>query len=107
MALALLWLDTCKCLRSTTAPTAQPPFSRPVVTHLLRKEIGFEGLIFTDAMEMEGVKKFFPNGSADVGSLKAGNDVILLPVDLGAAWAAIKVALGNGSLELAELCCSA
>ena len=77
--------------------------SHAVVSDLLRKDIGFEGLIFTDAMEMEGVKKFFPNGSADVEALKAGNDVILLPVDIAQSWAAIKAALQDSSLKLEQL----
>jgi len=77
--------------------------SRATVTDLLRKEMGFEGLIFTDAMEMEGVKKFFPNGIADVEAFRAGNDMSLLPVDVGASIAAIQVALANGSLDKAQL----
>ncbi|MDO8365233.1 MAG: glycoside hydrolase family 3 N-terminal domain-containing protein [Saprospiraceae bacterium] len=77
--------------------------SRATVKDLLRNEMGFEGLIFTDAMEMEGVKKFFPNGIADVEAFKAGNDVSLLPVDVGASIAAIQLALSNGSLDRSQL----
>ncbi len=77
--------------------------SRATVTDLLRKEMGFEGLIFTDAMEMEGVKKFFPNGIADVEAFKAGNDMSLLPADIAASMAAIQVALADGSLDRAQL----
>lgn len=77
--------------------------SRPVVTDLIRKEMGFEGLIFTDAMEMEGVKKFFPNGIADVEAFKAGNDISLLPVDVGASITAIQAALADGSLDRNQL----
>lgn len=84
-------------------PNRPTTLSRAVVTDLLRKEIGFEGLIFTDAMEMEGVKKFFPNGSADVEAFKAGNDISLLPVDMGATWAALQTALNDGSLDRAQL----
>lgn len=77
--------------------------SRTTVTDLLRKELGFEGLIFTDAMEMEGVKLFYPNGSADVEAFRAGNDMSLLPVDIAASMAAIQVALANGSLDRQQL----
>ncbi|MBC7777405.1 MAG: serine hydrolase, partial [Phycisphaerae bacterium] len=77
--------------------------SRATVTDLLRKEMGFEGLIFTDAMEMEGVKKFFPNGIADVEAFKAGNDMSLLPVDVGASITAIQIALADGSLDREQL----
>ncbi len=77
--------------------------SRAVVTDLLRKEMGFEGLIFTDAMEMEGVKKFFPNGIADVEAFKAGNDMSLLPADVGASMVAIQAAMADGSLDREQL----
>ncbi|MFN0213315.1 MAG: glycoside hydrolase family 3 N-terminal domain-containing protein [Saprospiraceae bacterium] len=77
--------------------------SRATVSDLLRKEMGFEGLIFTDAMEMEGVKKFFPDGVADVEAFKAGNDMSLLPVDIGASITAIHAALAKGSLDQEQL----
>lgn len=77
--------------------------SRPVVTDLLRKEIGFEGLIFTDAMEMEAVKRDFPNGLGDLEALRAGNDIILLPVDIEASMRAIREALSNGTLDRAQV----
>jgi len=84
-------------------PNRPTTLSRATVTDLLRKEIGFEGLIFTDAMEMEGVKKFFPNGSADVEAFKAGNDVILLPVNMAESWAAVHAALKDSSLSREQL----
>lgn len=77
--------------------------SRPVVTDIIRKEMGFEGLIFTDAMEMEGVKKYYPDGKGDVEALRAGNDMILLPVDVGVAMTAIRAAMAEGTLDKAQL----
>jgi len=73
--------------------------SRATVTDLLRKELDYEGLIFTDAMEMEGVKKFYPDGQGDLEALQAGNDIILLPVDMAASMDAIQAALANGTLN--------
>src|SRR5207244_3785674 len=49
------------------------------VTKLMRDEIGYKGLTFTDALEMKGVSKYFPSGEASVQSLIAGNDVLCLP----------------------------
>lgn len=77
--------------------------SHAAVTDLLRKDIGFDGLVFTDAMEMEGVKKFFPNGMADAEALKAGVDVILLPVDIAAAWRAIKDSISTGAIPRTQV----
>ncbi len=71
--------------------------SRSIITGQLRERLGFEGLIFTDAMEMKAVADSFPPGVADVEALKAGNDVILLPVSPDAAFAAIKKALADSS----------
>ena len=52
--------------------------SKPIITDLLKNELGFKGLIFSDAMEMKGVIKFFPDEEADVLAVIAGNDVIEL-----------------------------
>ena len=60
------------------------------VTKLLRKELNYKGLTFTDALEMQGVTKFFPAGDASVESLIAGNDMLCLPGDVPGSIAKIK-----------------
>ncbi|MBL7828830.1 MAG: serine hydrolase [Saprospiraceae bacterium] len=77
--------------------------SRAAVTDLLRKKMGFEGLIFTDAMEMDAVKLKFPNGSADVEAFKAGNDVLLLSADLPVGWKAVVDAISSGEIDRAQI----
>lgn len=52
------------------------------VTGLLRNDLGYQGLTFTDALEMKGIAKFFPGGEAAVQSLIAGNDMLCLPADV-------------------------
>jgi beta-glucosidase-like glycosyl hydrolase/CubicO group peptidase (beta-lactamase class C family) len=84
-------------------PNRPATLSRNIVHDVLRKKLGFEGLIFTDAMEMEGVKKFFPGGMADLEALKAGNDVVLLPVNIAESWAAIQAAILDGTLDKKQL----
>lgn len=66
------------------------------VTDLLKKKMGFEGLIFTDALGMEGAKAV--NGSVCVNALLAGNDVLLMPNEVPGELAAIKQALADGTL---------
>jgi beta-glucosidase-like glycosyl hydrolase/CubicO group peptidase (beta-lactamase class C family) len=69
------------------------------VTKLLRNELQYAGLTFTDALEMQGVKKFFPDGEASVQSILAGNDLLCLPSDIPAAISKIKAAIKKKKLS--------
>jgi beta-N-acetylhexosaminidase len=73
------------------------------VTKLLREELGYKGLTFTDALEMQGVKKFYPDGAASVQSLIAGNDLLCLPSDIPAAIKKIKTAVKKKKLNWDDL----
>lgn len=81
-----------------SAKNTPTTLSKNVVTDLLKGELGFEGLAFTDAMNMQGVAKYFEPGEADVKALQAGNDVILFPVDVPKAMKQIQKALKKGTL---------
>ncbi len=72
--------------------------SKHVVTDLLIDSLHFEGLIFTDAMNMQGVSKNFKPGEMDVLALQAGNDVLLYPANVAKAVAAIEQALLDSTL---------
>lgn len=56
--------------------------SKNNVTGLLQQELGFKGMIFTDALEMKGVAKYFPGGEISSEALAAGNDLLCLPEDI-------------------------
>ena len=73
------------------------------VTGLLRNKMNYQGLTFTDALEMQGVKKFFPNGEAAVQSLIAGNDMLCLPGDVPLAIEKIQSAIAAGKLSWADI----
>ena len=73
--------------------------SKNNVTKLLREEMGYEGLTFTDALEMKGVSKFYPAGEAAVQALMAGNDMLCLPEDVPAAISAVQAAVKNKRLK--------
>lgn len=64
----------------------------------MRNELGYNGLTFTDALEMKGVAKYFPSGEAAVQSIIAGNDMLCLPADVPKTIAAIQKAIGEGRL---------
>jgi beta-N-acetylhexosaminidase len=59
-------------------PNLPSTLSQPIITGILKNDLGFKGLVFSDAMGMKGVVKFFKNGEADVRGVIAGNDVIEL-----------------------------
>ncbi len=86
-----------------TSANRATSLSKKNVTGLLRNELGYQGLTFTDALEMQGVKKFFPNGEASVESLIAGNDMLCLPGDVPLSIAKIKEAIDSGRLSWAEI----
>jgi beta-N-acetylhexosaminidase len=64
-------------------PNRATSLSYNSVTKLLRKQLHFGGLSFTDALEMKGVAKYYPDGEASVQALIAGNDMLCLPGDVG------------------------
>lgn len=70
-------------------PTSLSPI---VVNGLLRKEMGFDGLIVTDGLDMKGVTNTYGNGQGELAALLAGNDILLLPPDVPQAIDAIKTA---------------
>ncbi len=72
--------------------------SRNNVTGLLRNELGYHGLTFTDALDMKGVAKFFPGGEIAVESLIAGNDMLCLPADIDESITRVNEAIANGRL---------
>lgn len=79
-----------------TARNTPATLSYPVVTQLLRDKLGFKDYVFTDALDMQGVTKFFQPGEIEIKALLAGNDFLLLPKDAVFAVQAMKVAMDSG-----------
>jgi beta-glucosidase-like glycosyl hydrolase/CubicO group peptidase (beta-lactamase class C family) len=77
--------------------------SKKNVTGLLRNQLGFKGLTFTDALGMQGVNKFFPDGESAVQSLIAGNDMLCLPDDVPLAITKIKAAISKKKLSWSDI----
>ncbi len=77
--------------------------SRNTVTNLLKNKLGFKGLVITDALNMQGVTKYFSSGDADLKAFEAGNDILLFSQDVPAAIQKIKNAIDNGSIPQAAL----
>lgn len=83
--------------RDATMPAT---VSRPIVTGLLREELGFEGLIVSDAFDMGGVVEHFGAGEAAVRAIEAGIDQIIKPADNDHALAALHDAVRSGRLPM-------
>lgn len=73
--------------------------SKPVLKDLLRDQLGFEGIIITDGLEMSAISAFYPEEEAVVLAVEAGVDMLLLPKDLAKAYDAILSAVKNGRLS--------
>ncbi|MFO0414628.1 MAG: glycoside hydrolase family 3 N-terminal domain-containing protein [Bacteroidota bacterium] len=80
-------------------PNRPTSLSAANVTTLMRQELNYMGLAFTDAMEMKGVTKFFPSSQANVEALIAGNDMLCLPDDVPGAIHVIKKAIRSKVLS--------
>ncbi len=81
-----------------TTPNLPSSLSYLNVTGILRNDLHFKGITFTDALEMQGVAKFFPKGDASVMSLIAGNDMLCLPGDIPGSIQKVKEAIKAGRL---------
>ncbi|MDH7463222.1 glycoside hydrolase family 3 N-terminal domain-containing protein [Chitinophagaceae bacterium 26-R-25] len=86
-----------------STPNKPTSISTNAVTNLLRNEMGFQGLTFTDALEMKGVAKYYPDGLASVESLIAGNDMLCLPGDVKNTLDKVKLAIRKKRLKWANI----
>ncbi|MGQ0737634.1 MAG: glycoside hydrolase family 3 N-terminal domain-containing protein [Bacteroidota bacterium] len=77
--------------------------SKNNVTDLLRNKMGYQGLSFTDALEMKGVAKYFPDGTISVEALVAGNDMLCLPASVPETIEAVKKAIGDKKLNWEDI----
>lgn len=83
--------------------TVPATLSRRILTGLLRDEMGFGGLIVTDAMDMEGLTSLYPQGEAAVRAVEAGADVILQSQSPDAAMAGLEEGVRSGRLSMKRI----
>jgi beta-N-acetylhexosaminidase len=89
-----------------TVPALEPDPNRvastspAIVTGLLKQQLGFKGLVITDALDMGGLTRLYQNdiGRAAVEAFKAGNDMLLIPADLDASYQAMLKAVKSGEI---------
>jgi len=94
-----------------TIPALEPDPNRvattspAIVTDLLKKQLGFKGIVVTDALDMAGLTRLYAAniGRAAVDAFKAGNDLLLIPADLDASYKAVLEAARSGEIPQAQL----
>lgn len=77
--------------------------SRPTITGVLKEDLGFKGLIITDALNMKGLSSYFEPGIREVEAVKAGNDILLMPADVDQAISAIRKEVRQGGISEEEI----
>lgn len=77
--------------------------SKNTIANLLKTQMGFKGLVFTDALNMQGVAKYYGPGDVDLRAFIAGNDVLLFSENVPVAINKIEGALNNGRIASADL----
>ncbi len=77
--------------------------SKPIITGLLRNELGYEGLIITDALNMKGVADFYLPGEVAAKAFEAGNDVLLFVEDVPMAMLRIKEAIEKNEITWEQI----
>ena len=77
--------------------------SHPILTGILRGELGYDGVVVTDSLGMEGVRTKYGDDRVPVLALKAGVDQLLNPPSLDVAWHAVLKAVQDGELTEARL----
>ncbi len=77
--------------------------SEKIVKGVLQKELGFEGLIYTDALNMKGISESNRKGDIDMEALLAGNDILLFPEDVPKGVKKIKKAIKEGFISEKEI----
>ena len=94
-----------------TVPALEPDPNRvastspAIVTDLLKKQLGFQGIVVTDALDMAGLTRLYATniGRAAVDAFKAGNDLLIIPADLDASYNAMLEAVRSGEIPQDQL----
>lgn len=87
-----------------TAPAADEEalpssLSKVIITDTLRNELGFQGIIITDALDMSAITEYYTSEQAAVMALEAGADMLLMPDDFNAAYEAVMAAVQDGTIS--------
>lgn len=85
-------------LPQVTGDSLPASLSPAVITGLLREEMGFDGIVITDALNMGAIAQQYSSAEAAILALKAGNDILLMPADFKSAYQGVLDAVARGEL---------
>ncbi len=71
--------------------------------NLIRTQLHFDGIVITDAMNMGAIAEYYDSGTAAVMAVQAGVDIVLMPMDLDAAYTAILHAIEKGEIQKSQI----
>ena len=84
---------------AVTGSNEPASLSHVLITEKLRGELGFEGVVITDAFEMKAVTSLYGPGEAAVRAIEAGADIVLMPADYEEAFEAVLAAVESGEIS--------
>lgn len=90
-------------MKNITSDDLPATLSKTILTDKLRNELGYDGVIITDSMEMGAINKTYPSGLAAVMAIEAGVDIVLLPYDYCVAFEAVMNAVNDGRISEARI----
>ncbi len=88
---------------SITGDNTPASLSKDVVTDILREEMGYNGVVITDALNMSAISEYYDSAQAAVMALKAGADMVLMPEDFEAAYEGVLAAVADGTISEARI----
>src|SRR6478672_6691319 len=91
-------IDTDEAGEIVEEKATMPATMSPVMGHILRSDLNFQGMIVTDALSMSGLTIYFTQDEAAVRALEAGADMLLKPADVEAAFRGVRDAVKSGRL---------
>ncbi len=88
---------------SITGDNTPASLSKDVITDVLREEMGYNGVVITDALNMSAISEYYDSAQAAVMALKAGADMVLMPEDFEAAYEGVLAAIEDGTISEARI----
>lgn len=92
-------LSHAAAVNLTDSGSVPSSMSQTVINDILKNELGFRGIVITDSLEMGAVTEQYGSGEAAVNCIKAGADMILMPVDIDAAYDAVMQAVRSNEIS--------